>query len=74
MKVFNVFKIPEDSEVGYMLECDLEYPLHLHDFFSEMPLFATHEIPPNGKFKKLLRTLKNKKNYVLHYKNLQQSI
>lgn len=74
VKNFDVMKIPDDSNIGYMLECDLEYPENLHDFFVDMPLFATHEVPPNGKFKKLLRTLENKKEYVIHYKNLQQAV
>ena len=43
-------------------------------FFFDMPLFATHEIPPNGKFPKLMRTLEDKKEYVIHYKALQQAI
>lgn len=74
IKNFDVFSVSDDSEMGYMLECDLEYPENLHSFFAQMPLFATHQVPPNGKFEKLMRTLENKKKYVVHYKNLQQAI
>jgi len=68
---------------GYFLECDIELPNSLHDYFSDYPMF-----PENGKVlnseksewqqsfgnsstPKLLLTLKPKKNYVCHIKLLQ---
>jgi len=36
--VFNVFEISDDSETGYIIECDLKYPSNLHEEHSEYPL------------------------------------
>ncbi|KAK3088565.1 hypothetical protein FSP39_020689 [Pinctada imbricata] len=35
---FDVNVIPDDSETGYILEVDIEYPEHLHDDHSDYPL------------------------------------
>ena len=37
---FNVFKINKDSEKGYILEVDLEYPKKLHNLHNDYPLAA----------------------------------
>ena len=37
---FNVFKINKDSEKGYILEVDLEYPKKLHYLHNDYPLAA----------------------------------
>ena len=34
----DVTQVPDDSDVGYMLEVDLEYPEELHDLHSDLPL------------------------------------
>lgn len=63
-----------DGDYGYLLEVDVSYPQNLHNFFKDMPLFCDHLTPPGGKFKKLMRTLNDKKNYIIHLKPLQQAI
>lgn len=35
---FDVTSVNEDSEVGYILQVDLEYPKNLHDLHSDYPL------------------------------------
>ena len=35
---FNVMDVSDDSETGYILEVDLEYPSSLHDAHSDYPL------------------------------------
>ncbi|XP_060855499.1 uncharacterized protein LOC132933203 [Metopolophium dirhodum] len=70
----DVTKISEDSEVGYILEVDIEYPKHLHKTHNDFPFLPFNECPPNSKVEKLLTTLSPKKNYIVHYKNLKQAI
>ena len=38
IKVFDLSSIPENSNVGYILEVDLEYPTFLHDLHNDYPL------------------------------------
>jgi len=78
--------IPEDSPTGYIIVCDLDYPPHLHDTYSDYPLAPEHltisseMLSPFARnlagegwspMKKLIPNLYNKTNYVVHYRNLQ---
>jgi len=83
---FDLSSIPPDAEIGYIIECDLEYPDHLHQSHSDYPLAPEHLtvdadmlspftkqcISENWKSsKKLVPNLLNKSHYVAHYRNLQ---
>jgi len=39
---FDLLSIPLDTEIGYIIECDLEYPEHLHSSHSDYPLAPEH--------------------------------
>lgn len=72
----DILNTPDDSNSGYIVECDLEYPLHLHKLHSDLPLAPEHMIPPlsKSKLKKLLLTLYSKTNYIIHYRNLKMYV
>jgi hypothetical protein len=38
----DVTTVPDDSETGYVLECDLEYLSELHDLHNDYPLAPEH--------------------------------
>ncbi|GFS95626.1 uncharacterized protein TNCV_885891 [Trichonephila clavipes] len=61
----------DESDVGYILEVDLEYPSDLHDKHSDFPLDPENKPPPNCKEPRLLTTLESKTKFVLHYSNLK---
>ena len=83
---FDLLSIPPDNEIGYIIECDLSYPDHLHPSHSDYPMAPEHmTVEPEllspfakrlmGKewkpSKKLIPNLSNKTKYVCHYRNLQ---
>ncbi|KAJ4444899.1 hypothetical protein ANN_06697 [Periplaneta americana] len=71
---FDLQAINDDSEIGYILEVDIEYPNHLFEKHRDLPFCAEFAKPPGGKQKKLLTTLYSKQHYVAHYKLLQQTV
>ena len=64
------FITDDDDGIGCILEVDLEYPKDLHDAHNEYPL-APESLKIN-KVGNLIPNLRDKTNYVIHYKNLQQ--
>ena len=82
------YKLPTisaDSDIGYVLEVDLEYPSQFHDLHSSLPLAPEKlTIPyadlstycqsisyPYVNTPKLVPNLRNKTKYIIHYRNLQ---
>jgi len=39
---FDVSSVAADSPIGYIVECDIEYPTHLHDLHNAYPLAPEH--------------------------------
>ena len=39
---FDLMTIPPDAPTGYIVECDLQYPDHLHDLHNDYPMAAEH--------------------------------
>ena len=61
----------ENSDIGYYLEVDLHIPAELHDKFQELPPAPIKQCPPGCKTEKLLLTLEDKNNYMIHYSLLK---
>ena len=82
---FSESKIEKDSDIGYFLEVDLDYPPELHDKHNDYPLApekmtVTDDMRGSDAFtfpdrpkpsEKLVPNLNDKKNYGLHYENLK---
>ena len=83
---FDLMSVPEDAPTGYIIDCDLDYPSHLHDAHSDYLLAPEHLVVSpemlspfarnlSGKgwrpAQKLIRNLYSKIHYVTHYRNLQ---
>jgi len=66
--------VPDDSPHGYIVECTLSYPPNLHEHHNDYPFCPEHKVPPGSKQKKLLSTLDDKEEYVIHYRALKQAL
>ncbi|XP_073982716.1 uncharacterized protein [Rhodnius prolixus] len=68
--------IPDDSECGYILEVDVDYPKHLHLLHNDLPFLAESIVPPRSKanIKKLIPHLGKRGRYVVHYTALKQAL
>ena len=62
----------EDSDKGYILEVDVEYPKNLHDVHSDLP-FLPERMKIN-KCSKLVCNLYDKNNYVVHIRSLKEAL
>ena len=65
-------KNDEDSNKGYFLEVDVEYPKNFSNLHSDLPF-----LPGSNKIKmcnKLVCNVHDKKNYVVHIRALKQAI
>ena len=56
-----------------ILEVDLEYPEKLHDLHNDYP-FCPEKVKCKNGVKKLIPNLRDKKKYVIHYRNLIQCL
>ena len=85
MENFDVFQIPDDSKIGYVIECDLVYPPELHDEHNYYPL-APESLTITEDFlspyccrfnhkhfecPKLVPNLRDKQEYVTYYEILK---
>lgn len=76
----HILNLPDDSEFGYILEVDLEYPTNIHEKHNDFPFCAERGKLPKqafdilgdgaGKFDKLLLTLIDKEKYIIHFRML----
>ena len=62
----------ENSDKGYILEVDVEYPKNLHKLHNDLP-FLPERMKIN-KCNKLVCTVQDKENYVVHIRALKQAL
>ena len=70
-KLYETQELHTWNKTPCILEVDLEYPEKLHDLHSDYPLCPERVMCKNG-VEKLIPNLRDKKKYVIHYKNLIQ--
>jgi len=85
----DIMSVPEDSSIGFIVDCDLDYPSHLHDTHSDYTLAPEHLTVSSEMLspfvrdllrqgwrpaEKLIPNLYSKTHYVTHYRNLQYYI
>ncbi|XP_055306779.1 uncharacterized protein LOC129571042 [Sitodiplosis mosellana] len=70
-----ILNLKDDADIGYVFEVDLDYPKELHDLHNDYPFCAQNmHVPGKKGVKKLLLTLYDKKNYVIHYRMLKLAL
>ena len=62
----------EESDKGYFLEVDVQYPENLHEIHSHLPLLPKRM--KTEKVEKLVTNLYDKTEYVIHKRNLKQTL
>ena len=60
------------SELGYILEDDVQYSIKLYELDSDLPFLS--ERKKLGKVEKLVTSLENKSEYVIHIKSWIQML
>ena len=65
-------KYNEESDEGYFLEVDVQYPEKLHELYNDLPFLP--ERMKIKKVKKLVTNLYDKNEYVIHIRNLKQAL
>ena len=64
----------EDSDVGYFIEADVEYPKELHTLHSDLPFLPEIMKANKCNSNKLICNLHNKTNYIDHISSLKQAL
>ena len=62
----------EESDEGYFLEVDVQYPEKLQEPHNDLPFLPERIATQN--FEKLVTNLHDKSEYVIHMRNLKQAL
>ena len=62
----------ENSDIGYFLEVDIDYPKELFNLHKDLPFLP--ERKKVEKVKKLICRIEGKKKYVIHIRALKQAL
>lgn len=68
----NILNVSRDSEYGFIICADIDYPEILQKTHNDLPFLVEHL--KIGRVRKLVPNLYNKRMYTLHYLNLQQCV
>ena len=62
----------ENSDIGYFLEVDIDYPKELFNLYKNLPFLP--ERKKVNKVEKLIYDIEDKEKYVMHIKVLKQAL
>ena len=62
----------ENSNIGYFLKVDIDYPKELFNLHKDLPFFP--EIKKLNNAEKLICSIEDKKKYVIHIRPLKQTL
>ena len=62
----------ENSDIGYFLEVDIDYPKKLFDLYKDLPFLPKRK--KVNKVEKLICSIEDRKKYVIHIKVLKQAL
>lgn len=71
ISIDTIMNYDENSNIGYTLEVDLEYPKELHDLHNDYPLACERFKPKGSICEKLCGTFYDKTDYVIDIRNLK---
>lgn len=69
-----VTSLSDTAPFGYLFEVDIEYPQNLHNLHNDYPFCCEHLKMGNSNETKLVCTLYDKQNYIIHYRMLKLAI
>ena len=61
----------ENSDIGYFLEVDIDYPKRLFNLHKDLPFLTKKK---TEKVKKLICSIEGKEKYVMHIRALKQAL
>ena len=67
-----IINYDEDSDEGYILEVNVEYPEKLFNLHKDLPFLSKRE--KINKSKKLICSIEDKEKYVIHIRALKQAL
>ena len=67
-----MLKLIKESDEGYFLEVGVQYPVNLHNIHNDLPFLS--ERTKIKKVEKLVANLQEKTEYVIHIRNLEQTL
>ena len=67
-----IHKLTASKIKGYLLEVDVKYPANLHDSHNDLPFMC--ERMEINRVEKLVPNLRDKKNYIIHIRVLNQAL
>ena len=71
---FDLSNIPHNSRIGFIVECDLTYPEHLHDAHNDFPLAAEKMVVQKSEWSPYMQKLATENGIGKNYRGVEKLI